>query len=215
MNKVSGKLGKWGKSKKKEKGDQDIHSNYLRTSDCKWCGRVYNSTFKCSGCDRQWKSKSVGEHCLAHSSQYCAASAKDRGEMVLKGQNCMICLHHEHDTNSCFGKGQQKTVCGLEGCQKRHHPSLHSAPQSVIQAVQVARHLASDESGNTNPGVGEVVNIVESALTSSVLAKMGPQGKFLARVKENRVQSHKISWADVYQSGGTSDYLEEQRAKEL
>ena len=215
VNKVSGKLGKGGKSKKKEQGDQDIHSNYLRTSDCKWCGRVYNSAFKCSGCGRQWKSKSVAEHCLAHCSQYCAASAKDRGEMVLKGQNCMICLHHEHDTNSCFGKGQQKTVCGLEGCQKRHHPSLHSAPQSVIQAVQVARHLATDESGNTNPGVGEVVNILESALTSSVLARLGPQGKFLARVKENRVQSHKISWADANQSGGTLDYLEEHRAKEL
>ena len=85
----------------------------------------------------------------------------------------------------------------------------------MIQAVQVARHLASDESGNTNPGVGEVENILESALTSSVLAKMGPQGKFLARVKENRAQSYKISWADVYQSGGTSDYLEELRAKEL
>ena len=112
----AGKLGKVGKSKKKEKGDQDIHSNYLRTSDCKWCGRVYNSAFKCSGCGKQWKSKSVAEHCLAHCSQYCAASAKDRGEMVLKGQNCMICLHHEHDTNSCFGKGQQKTVCGLEEC---------------------------------------------------------------------------------------------------
>ena len=85
----------------------------------------------------------------------------------------------------------------------------------MIQAVQVARHLANDESGNTNPGVGEVVNIVESALTSSMLAKLGPQGKFLARVRENRVQSHKISWAEVFQSGGTSDYLEEQRAKEF
>ena len=45
VNKVNGKLGKGGKSKKEEPGEQDIHSNCLRTSDCKWCGRVYNSTF--------------------------------------------------------------------------------------------------------------------------------------------------------------------------
>ena len=125
--------------------------------------------------------------------------------MVIKGKNCMICLHHEHDTSSCFSRGQQKTVCGLEKCQKRHHPSLHSAPQPVIQAVQVARHLVTKESGKTDPGVGKVVNIVESALTSSVLAKMGPQGKFLARVRGNKVQNHKISWAEVFQSGGTGE----------
>ena len=153
VNKVNGKLKK-GDKVRKERAEQDIHSNYLRTSDCRWCNRVYNTTFKCSGCEKQWKAKNVAERCLAHCSRYCATSAKEGGEMVIKGQNCMICLHHEHDTGSCFGKGQQKTVCGLEGCQKRHHPSLHSAPQSVIQAVQVARHLVGDEIGRTDPGVG-------------------------------------------------------------
>ena len=79
----------------------------------------------------------------------------------------------------------------------------------------MARHLVEDKSGKIDPGVGEVINIMENALSTSVLARLGPQGKFLTRVKENRVQNHKISWSRVFKTGGTSDFLEEQRAKEL
>ena len=204
------------KDKKREQVDQDNFSNYLRTNDCKWCGRTYNNTFSCSGCSKQWTGKTKADHCLAHCSKYCAASAKDRGEMVIKGQNCMICLHHEHATDSCFGKDQQRTICGLDGCQRRHHPSLHSAPQSTIQAVQAANHLAEQEVGHIAPGVGgEEKFTMEAALATSALAMLGPQGKFLSRVREKRVQSHKISWSDASKTGGSEDMLEEQRAKEL
>ena len=61
----------------------------------------------------------------------------------------------------------------------------------------------------------EGVNIIKNDLSTSVLAKVGPQGKFLARVKESQIQSHKMSWAGVFKSGGTSNFLEEQRTKEL
>ena len=204
---------KHGKEKKKEQVDQDNFSNYLRTNDCKWCGRTYNSTFSCSGCSKQWIGKTKADHCLAHCTKYCAASAKERGEMVMKGQNCMICLHHEHTTDSCFGKDQQRTICGLDGCQKRHHPSLHSAPQGTIQAVQAANHLAGQEVGHIAPGVGGEKDFkVEEALATSALAMLGPQGKFLSRVREKRVLSHKISWSDASKTGGTEDMLEEQRS---
>ena len=127
---------KKGNTKNKDSSGQDTFSNYLKTKDCRWCGRSYNSSFSCSGCGHKWAFKAKAEHCLAHCVEYTAASAKEKGDMVMKGQNCLICLHHEHTTDSCFGKDQQRTVCGLGGCKKRHHPSLHSAPQSSIQTVQ-------------------------------------------------------------------------------
>ena len=100
-------------SKKKIKGkngiDQDCHSNYFRVKDCKWCARACNSPFKCSGCGKQWGFKVKCEHCLAHCAVYSSASVKERGDMVLRVGNCLICLHHEHYTDSCFGKDQQKT----------------------------------------------------------------------------------------------------------
>ena len=75
---------------------------------------------------------------------------------MTREQHCLIYLHHEHMTDSCFSKDQQRTICGLEGCKKRHHPSLHSAPQGTVQAVQVASHIGVDsvETHGTNPGVG-------------------------------------------------------------
>ena len=60
--------------------------------------------------------------------------------MVLTGSNCLICLHHKHDTDSCFSKDQQNTLCGLDGCDKRHNPSVHMAPQAVIQACNNSLH---------------------------------------------------------------------------
>ena len=118
----------------------------------------------------------------------------------------MICLHHEHLTDSCFGKDQQRTICGLEGCKKRHHPSLHSAPQGTVQAVQVTSHLGVDKdgTGGSNPGVGvgKVTDI-----------KTGSQGKFLSRQNEKKVQCR--SWTAACWSGGTQTRIDEQRAKEL
>ena len=125
--------------KSSNNGDHESHSNYLRIKDCKWCNRTYNSSFTCAGCGKLWPGKSKSEHCLAHCVKFAGASGKERGEMVLRGGNCLICLHHEHDTDSCFGKDQQKTICGMGGCQKRHHPFLHSAPQNTIQTVQTVR----------------------------------------------------------------------------
>ena len=39
-----------------------IFSNYLRTKDCRWCGRTYNSPLKCSGCGKQWPAKTKADH---------------------------------------------------------------------------------------------------------------------------------------------------------
>ena len=82
-----------GSNKKQNSKEQDSFSNYLRVKDCRWCGRTYNSAFSCSGCGKTWPAKSKAEHCLAHCVKYSAASAKERGDMVIKGQNCLICLH--------------------------------------------------------------------------------------------------------------------------
>ena len=74
--------------------------------------------------------------------------------MVLRAGNCLICLQNEHNTDSCFSKDQQKTLCGLVGCNKRHHPSLHMAPKSVLQACNNSLHKFEEiEVGNLNPGV--------------------------------------------------------------
>ena len=134
--------------------------------------------------------------------------------MVIKGDNCLICLHHEHSTDSCFGKDQTRTICGLDGCGKRHHPSLHSAPQVAIQSVKAATHLMSSETGEIVPGVS--VAAAELEVKGKEISNiLGLPGRFMSRVNSKKVQCHKISWSEKCWTGGTESVLEEIRAKEL
>ena len=210
--------------KKRLEVAEDCHSNYLRTSDCKWCGRMYNSAFSCSGCGQKWAAKTKAEHCLAHCEKFNAASPEEKGNMVTKGKNCLICLHHEHDTASCFGKEKEKSICGLGGCKKKHHPALHSSPQTSIQAVQVGIHTSSLDSDHLVVGPverseekGEEVNErgEERSPGNTVPGVNGPQHNFLAKVRQKSLLPQKVSWTRSNWVGGTAVVVEELRAKEL
>ena len=219
-----------GDTSKKNKYRQESHSNFLRTKDCKWCGKSYQSEFSCSGCGVKWPAKAPVSHCLAHCAKYSAASAKERGDMVVKGKNCVTCLHHEHGADQCYGKEKQHTICGLDNCGRRHHPTLHSATQPSIQAVQAAGHVVlGDHGGSVNPGVkdeeardtvpgvgglqgGQPLGHLEE---QEVLLEESVQGKFISKLKGRRQLSHKITWNEGCRSGGTATLVDEQRKKEV
>ena len=192
----------------KKGNKQESHSNYLRARDCKWCGKEYKSDFTCSGCGTKFPAKSASGHCLAHCETYSAASAQERGNMVVKGKNCIICLHHEHTTDNCFGKDKLNTICSMGGCTKRHHPSLHSATQPSIQAVKTAGHVVKvgqnsgtihgvedrgSNPGDSDPGVeqDEVKIKGQAALLEDNLS-----GKFIFKLKGRRQKSNRVTWSE-------------------
>ena len=105
--------------------------------------------------------------------------------MVVKGKNCITCLHHEHSANQCYGKDKQHTVCGLDNCSKRHHPTLHSATQPSIQAVQAAGHVVQGHLGGVvNPGVEEDEG--RTTVTGVGSQSPGHQGEQGALSEENK-----------------------------
>ena len=220
-------------SAKKTRSKQEAHSNFLRTKDCKWCGKTYQTDFNCTGCGVKWSAKSPAEHCLAHCAKYAAASAKDRGDMVVRGKNCVTCLHHDHSSGQCYGKDKQHTICGLDNCSKRHHPTLHSATQPTIQAVQAAGYLVQGHhdggfnpgaeingAGDTDPGVGEELpsyvlqNPREQREQEALLVEC-VQGKFISKLRGRRQMSHKVSWNEESWSGGTAEIVDEKRRTEV
>ena len=105
-----------------------------------------------------------------------------------------------------MGKDQQRYICGMGGCTKKHHPSLHSASQNSIQAVKTTRHFAVTGSGETDPGVptakmagaetepvggtsgfttltplaGQVEKDLNANMEVNVMNKLGLQGKFMS-----------------------------------
>ena len=54
------------KQEVRDNTEQELFSNYLRTRDCRWCDRAYNTAYSCSGCGKLWAAKTKAEHCLAH-----------------------------------------------------------------------------------------------------------------------------------------------------
>lgn len=215
---------------KKNKNRQEAHSNFLRTKDCKWCGKSYQNEFTCSGCGVKLPAKTPVSHCLAHCAKYSAASAKERGDMVVKGKNCVTCLHHEHGADQCYGKDKQHTICGLDNCSKRHHPTLHSATQPSIQAVQAAGHVVQGHhGGSVDPGVEDVkADDIDPGVGGQhggqppghpgehgALLGDSVQGKFISRIRGGRQLSHKITWNEESWSGGTAALVDEQRKKEV
>ena len=97
----------------------------------------------------------------------------------------------------------------MDGCTRRHHPSLHLAPQGSIQAVKSMGHSTENPS-ELVPGV-EVVN----NMSARNPGKFGPQGKFVKKVRGKSTLTEKISWVDSTWLGGSSVRLEEIRAEEL
>ena len=57
------------------------------------------------------------KHCLAHCTSYMGENVAGKARMVVKGNNCVICLHPNHTADSCFDKKNPKRVCGLDGCR--------------------------------------------------------------------------------------------------
>ena len=150
--------------------------------------------------------------------------------MVVKGNNCIICLNHDHTTDMCYGKDRLTTVCSMGGCSKKHHPSLHSATQPTIQAVQTLGHsiLAEQAShvdkpivevGDTDPGVKDQGKGVETTHQVSkehdALLRGEVPGNFVFKLRSRRQQAHRINWNEASWSGGTAIFVDEQRKKEL
>ncbi|XP_046845141.1 uncharacterized protein LOC124438990 [Xenia sp. Carnegie-2017] len=88
---------------------------------------------------------------------YPAYYAKQRQDLVKTHKVCHACLSPGHFVKDCRGA----RICGVEGCQRRHHPLLHS---SEIKA----KDSKSSERSNPNPEPSESDSQSKALPTSGV-----------------------------------------------
>ena len=55
--------------------------------------------------------------------------------MVKKAGFCVVCLGSNHAADSCNFKDDNRSKCGLDGCVKPHHPSLHGSRDPFVTSV--------------------------------------------------------------------------------
>ena len=119
-----------GGDRSRSPSGRSSHATRFSPDDCYRCQHMKPAdTEKCGGC-RKPPGQHKQKHCLAHCPVFLAAAAIDRVKMVKDGNCCASCMARGHGSKECQSK--MKRVCGLDGCQRRHHPSLHGAESDPL-----------------------------------------------------------------------------------
>ncbi|XP_046855980.1 uncharacterized protein LOC124449080 [Xenia sp. Carnegie-2017] len=98
-----------------------------------------------------------GTHHLERCHKFRAQNLQQRQDLVKTHKVCHACLSPGHFVKDCRGA----RICGVEGCQRRHHPLLHS---SEIKA----KDSKSSERSNSNPEPSESDSQSKALPTSGV-----------------------------------------------
>ncbi|CAB3993642.1 Hypothetical predicted protein [Paramuricea clavata] len=68
-----------------------------------------------------------GSHHLERCHKFRAQNLQQRRDLIKSKRVCHACLSPGHFVKNCRGA----RMCGVEGCQRRHHPLLHSSEKEV------------------------------------------------------------------------------------
>ena len=118
-------------------------------SRCKtWTAR--DAIYSCPGCGR---GTAIGDrvlHCLEHCAAYMQMSVNDRSACIEAAKWCPIHLTH-HSLSECNMTNDSRYVCGVDGCKKHHHKSLHGGNTpflAKINATSVSQQVHSTSSAD-------------------------------------------------------------------
>ena len=129
------------------------HTNATpRDTDCRKCHTwtARDKVYTCPGCGRGTPVGDRIHHCLEHCGAYMAMSANDRGSCIERAKWCPIHLLGTHSLSECNMTGDSRLICGVNGCTKHHHKSLHAGNTPFIanilstQCVEDTIHGADD-----------------------------------------------------------------------
>ena len=105
-------------------------------NDCKRCNRqVRDNIHTCPGCGRGTPKGSKIGHCLEHCGLYMAMTVDQRSDCVEKSKWCPVHLISSHDLDACNMKNDPRYICGIGGCQKHHHKSLHNSTTPFVAQI--------------------------------------------------------------------------------
>ena len=127
-------------------------------NECRRCNKwvVRGSVYTCPGCGRGTPVNEKIPHCLEHCGAYLSMTVDERSSCVEAAKFCPIHLLGNHQYENCTGKSESRFLCGIDGCSKHHHRTLHQSTTPFVTRVN-ATHL-----GNA---AGEVLLLVQTVNT--------------------------------------------------
>ena len=120
--------------------------NAATISDCRRCNKwtARDGVYTCPGCGRGTPKDQNISHCLEHCGVYMNMSPDDRSTCVERYKFCPVHLIVGHQLADCNKKNDPSFVCGIDGCQKHHHKSLHHSNTPFVQQVNSTALCRSD-----------------------------------------------------------------------
>jgi len=132
-------------------GEQTHSVNRVSSSECRRCLKwsAKDKIYTCPGCGRGTGINENIHHCLEHCGIYMAMSANDRADCLEKAGWCPVHLMGTHQLSECNMKNDPRYLCGVDGCSKHHHKTLHGATTpfaaKVLTTVDIPTATASAE----------------------------------------------------------------------
>ena len=153
----------------KQNGASECH-RYM-----KWTAQ--DKVYTCPACGRGTAINDNIHHCLEHCGAYMAMSLDQRADCLEKSNWRPIHLVGSHKYSDCNMKNDLRYICGVDGCSKHHHKSLHgcSSPflANVLSTTKPPGHL--DDilmSVQSIPAVGGSLNcLFDNAATCSLITE--------------------------------------------
>ena len=132
-------------------------------SECHRCFQwvKQDGVHTCPGCGRDTPQNAKIPHCLEHCGAYLAMSVNERSKCVEKAKWCPIHRTGGHQFQDCNMKSDTKFICGISGCTKHHHTTLHGGTTPFL-----ARINSSNINDQGMTGVN-VLPLVQSVDTTS------------------------------------------------
>ena len=75
------------------------------------------------------------KHCLEHCAKYIAMSPNERADCIKASNSCPVHLSTSHNYDACTKKNDAHLVCGINGCTKHHHRTLHSSTSAFVAGI--------------------------------------------------------------------------------
>ena len=154
-------------------------------NDCKRCRSwtAKDHVYTCPGCGRGTPVGARVHHCLEHCGAYMAMSPNDRGSCVERANWCPFHLVSTHTLSNCNVAQDPTSVCGVDGCTKHHHKSLHGGNTPFLASIMstdcvnsyhsAAGVLLSMQSIPTTDG--SLNSLFDNAATCSLITRSAAQ----------------------------------------
>ena len=126
------------------------HGGGYKPGSCRRCGTAKERKETCPGCQQERCT-----HCLEHCPKFIQGDVKARVVIAKAANACPHCLAPGHSFAQCRSlerKEDKDRECGVDGCKKKHHHSLH---------------------GSTDPYVTRDCNLISDTFVPSTFRQVG------------------------------------------